>query len=102
MIGWQAFETWKKGFDAWEKETAGLMESLLRNPTLLAPAGKTLTAVMKAKALTDRAAAEWWGAWGLPTKRDQERALHALNELQSRILDLEEELADLKDEKDEA
>lgn len=97
MIGWQVFETWKKGFDAWEKETAGLMETMLRNPTILSPAGKTLTAAMKVKALTDRASAEWWGAWGLPTKRDQERALHVLNELQSRILDLEEELADLKD-----
>jgi len=29
---------------------------------------------------------------GLPTKRDQERALHLLNQLQSRIMDLEEKL----------
>jgi hypothetical protein len=31
---------------------------------------------------------------GLPTKRDQERTLHALNELESKILDLEERLAE--------
>ncbi len=97
MMGRQAFDIWKKGFDAWEKETAALMEGLLRNPALLAPAGKTLTLFMKAKAMSDRAAAEWWGAWGLPTKRDQERSLHTLNELQSRLLDLEAELQDLKD-----
>lgn len=97
MIGFQAFETWKKGFDAWEKETASLMETWLRNPAVLSPAGKTLGALMKAKAFGDRAAAEWWGAWGLPTKRDQERALHTLNELQSRLLDLEAQLEDLKD-----
>ena len=36
----------------------------------------------------------WWGAMGLPTKKDQERALHAINELESRLLDLEERLED--------
>ena len=35
-----------------------------------------------------------WGLMGLPTKRDQERTLHALNQIQSRLLDLEEQLAD--------
>ena len=29
---------------------------------------------------------------GLPTKRDQERTLHLLNQLQSRLMDLEEKL----------
>jgi hypothetical protein len=49
---------------------------------------------MKAKAQTDRFAAGWWGALGLPTKRDQERMMHALNQLQSKVIDLEEKLAD--------
>jgi hypothetical protein len=47
---------------------------------------------MKAKAAGDRAVAAWWGSMGLPTKRDQERTLHALNQIQSRLLDLEERL----------
>jgi hypothetical protein len=50
---------------------------------------------MKVKTATDKAIAGWWGAWGLPTRRDQERTLHALNQLQSRLIDLEEKLADL-------
>ena len=50
--------------------------------------------VMKAKSASDNASAKWWGALGLPTKRDQERTLHALNELESKILDLEERLAE--------
>jgi hypothetical protein len=29
---------------------------------------------------------------GLPTKRDQERVLHLLNQLQSKVMDLEEKL----------
>jgi hypothetical protein len=48
---------------------------------------------MKMKAASDKAMSAWWGALGLPTKRDQERTLHALNQLQSRLMDLEERLA---------
>lgn len=88
------WETYKKSFDAWEKASADLMELWLKSPMLLEPAGTMLTAAMKAKTASDRASELWWGSWGLPTKRDQERTLHALNELESRLLDLEEQLAD--------
>lgn len=93
MLGWDA---WKKGFDAWESATAGLVERWMRSPLVLGPSGAMLTAAMKAKAASDKAAATWWGAMGLPTKRDQERTLHALNQLQSRLMDLEEKLAERK------
>ena len=53
-----------------------------------------LTAVMKTKVATDKATEAWWTAVGLPNRRDQERTLHALNQLQSRLLDLEERLAE--------
>jgi hypothetical protein len=48
---------------------------------------------MKTKAATDKAMAAWWSTIGLPTRRDQERSLHKLNQLESRIADLEEQLA---------
>ena len=44
------------------------------------------------KKAADDAKAQLWGQMGLPTKRDQERSLHLLNQLQSRIMDLEEKL----------
>jgi hypothetical protein len=88
-----AWENWKKGFDVWEKTTASYLETLLKNPLVLEPSGALLTGVMRMKAASDRAIAHYWGALGLPTKRDQERTLHALNELQSKLLDLEERLA---------
>ena len=88
------WETWKKGFDAWERTTASYLDGVLRNPALLQPAGALLTVMMKTKAASDRAAAAWWGSLGLPTKRDQERSLHKLNQLESRLLDLEERLED--------
>ena len=55
--------------------------------------GALLTATMKAKAASDKAVAQWWARLGLPTRRDQERTLHALNQLESRLIDLEEQLA---------
>lgn len=87
------WELWKQGFDAWEKATAQYLEKVLSNPAVLAPAGAMLTAVMKTKVATDRAASAWWAALGLPTRRDQERALHKLDQLETRLYDLEERLA---------
>jgi hypothetical protein len=88
------WELWKKGFEAWEKTTAEYLEVVLKSPAVLGPAGSLLTAAMKTKSASDRAVASLWGALGLPTKRDQERALHKLNTLESRLLDLEERLED--------
>lgn len=94
MTVWQA---WKKGFDTWENSTAKLLESWLQSPLVLAPAGRMLGASMRVKAASDKAVAAWWGGLGLPTKRDQERSLHALNQLQSRVMDLEEKLDTLSE-----
>jgi hypothetical protein len=84
---------WKRGFDIWENATAKMVEEFMKSPLVLGPMGGMLTAAMKAKKATDDAKAQLWGQMGLPTKRDQERSLHLLNQLQSRIMDLEEKLA---------
>jgi len=84
--------TWKKGFEAWESATATYLEKVMENPAVLGPAGALLTAFMRSKAASDRALTSWWAAIGLPTKRDQERTLHKLNQLESRLCDLEERL----------
>ena len=55
--------------------------------------------MMKAKAASDKAAAQTWGTVGVATKRDQERTLHALNQIQSRLIDLEDKIADLEAQK---
>ncbi len=94
-----ACNMYKKWFYTWEKATADFMETCLRSPLVLEPAGAWLTAMMKAKAAGDQAAARNWGAIGVATKRDQERTLHALNQIQSRLLDLEDKLADLEAQK---
>ncbi len=96
FFGW---ELYKKAFDAWENATATYLEEVLKNPLLLAPSGAMLTAAMKMKAESDKASATFWSQLGLPTRRDQERTLHALNQLQSRLLDLEEKLAEQQSSK---
>lgn len=93
MIG---FDEYKKMFNAWEGATAKLFETWLSSPTVLEPAGAWLSMMMKMKGASDKASAQWWSMMGLPTKRDQERSLHALNQIQSRLIDLEEKLADLE------
>ena len=86
------FDAWKKGFDVWENATAQYLEQVMKSPLILGSSGALLSGVMKTKVAVDKAAAQWWGTVGLPTKRDQERTLHVLNQLESRILDLEEKL----------
>lgn len=87
------WDIYKKAFNAWENATATYLEQVLKSPLLLEPAGAWLSAMMKAKTKSDEMAANWWGGLGLPTKRDQERTLHKLNQLESKLLDLEERLA---------
>lgn len=93
MLGWDLF---KKGFDAWENATARYVEQVMKNPLMLGPSGAMMTAAMKAKTASDKAAAQYWGMMGLSTKRDQERTLHALNQIQARLQDIEEKLSERK------
>jgi len=88
------WDVWKRGFTAWERATSSYLERVLANPGVLEPAGAMLTAAMKAKLAADRAIDGWWSMWGLPSKRDQERTLHKLNQLESHLLDLQEQLAE--------
>ena len=90
----QVWDTYKKAFYAWEDATARWTEEVLKSPLVLQPAGIALSAMMRAKADADRRAAQWWSGVGLPTRADQERMLHAINQLHSRVMDLEEQLAE--------
>jgi hypothetical protein len=89
------YDTYKKGFDAWETATAELLDKCLKSPLFLGPIGAILTQAMKAKGAHDKLMSAWWTALGLPTKRDQERALFALHKLESHLIDLEEKVGGL-------
>jgi hypothetical protein len=86
------WDQWKKGFDAWEGATAKLLEEVMKSPLVVGPSGTLMATAMKVKCAADSAKASWWAEMGLSTKRDQERVLHLLNQLQSKVMDLEEKL----------
>jgi len=88
MIVW---DTWKKGFELWEQSTAKFLEACLSSPLVLEPAGACLTAVMKAKKTQDDLVEKLVHGIGLPSRRDQERLLHAINQLTSKVTDLEDQ-----------
>ena len=90
------WDQWKKGFDLWEQKTAEMFESVLKSPAVLQPMGTMLSATMKMKAQLEKQRAQWWGSLGLPTKLEQEKTLHTLNQINSRLIDLEEQLAELQ------
>jgi hypothetical protein len=91
-----AWETYKKWFNAWESSTAQYLEHWLKSPMMLEPAGAMLSAMMRGKANMDKSIAQAWGQVGLPTKRDQERTLHLLNQVSSKLTDLEERLMEME------
>ncbi|MFB6263660.1 MAG: hypothetical protein ABEL76_08575 [Bradymonadaceae bacterium] len=95
------WDLWKEGFDKWESATADYLEEVLESRAVLYPAGKLLEGASKTKAAVDEATRKWWGLWGLPTKADQERALHTINQLEGRLIDLEEEIRQLREEQDD-
>ncbi len=87
-----SWESWKKGFDSWENAAARHIELWLKSPLVLTPTAALLTAGLRARAAAARATTAAVGALGLSTKHDQERTLHAIHRLESRLIDLEEKL----------
>ena len=93
LRGWELF---KESYDAWERAVSPVFETMLRSANLLEPGGSLLGAMTQWRAQQQRMAEAWWSLFGLPTRSDQQRTLHALHELQSRLIDLEERLHDLE------
>lgn len=92
----QTWSTFKQAFEAWEGASSPMFEAWLKSPFVIGPAGSFLSAYSQMRATQQRMMGRWWSSFGLPTRSDQERSLHAMNEMQSRLIDLEEKLADLE------
>ena len=88
-MGWDEF---KKGFDGWENSTAKVLERVLKSPNFIGPSGSALSALMRGRAKAEKAKTTLWSEVGVATRLDQERTLHLLNRLESKILDLEERI----------
>ena len=88
------WSTFKKSFDTWERSAAASFQTALESPDVLGPAGWVLTGLAHLRDGRDRMVAAFWEELGLPTRRQQERTLHLLQQLDSRLLDLEDRLSD--------
>lgn len=86
------WDTYKKQFSAWEGATTKLLEGWLKSPLLLEPTGAVLGGLVKLRSAQTRMQNAWLNGLGLATRRDQERTLHLLHELESRLYDLQERL----------
>ena len=84
-------------FDRWEAWSTEPLESVLGSPRLTGPAGEWLSLMARGSALQQRWVRAWCSAWGVPSQESQERALHTLNEIQSRLYDVEDQLNELRE-----
>jgi len=82
-------------YQVWEQQTADYFEKLLRNDAFLDLTGGMMNSALRSKVAFDQMLSALWKGLLLPNKRDQERTLHLLNELHSRMNDIEERLDDL-------
>lgn len=85
---------WRVWFDAWEPKAAEAWDAALRQSWLVEPVAATLTAIARTKAIGDSVRRRLVRACGLATRDDQDRILFLLQRMESRLLDLEERLAD--------
>ena len=92
-----AWKLWKSGFDRWERTTSEYLDQALRSPALLAPTGSVLKVVMHTKSATAKLVGRGWNALGVTNREEQDVALHRINQLESQLLDLQEELRTLRE-----
>lgn len=90
---------WKGGFDRWESTTAEYFDKALQNPAFLGPTGNLLKVLMHTKSTANRAVSRGWNALGLTSRAEQDKALHRINQLESLVMDLQEEIQDLREDR---
>lgn len=93
------WKIWKSGFDRWESTTAEYLDQALQSPALLGPTGHLLKVVMQSKSVANRAVAHGWNKLGVTSRADQDKAMHRINQLESLVFDLQEEVADLREKR---
>ena len=95
------WKLWKGGFDRWEKATAEYLESTLQKASVLGPSANLLRVVMQAKIESSRIVGKGMRAIGLTSRDQQDLALHRINQLESHVLDLQEELQELREQREQ-
>lgn len=90
----------EQAYTVWEKRTSKLLDGAMRNSQILKASSDFMNQQFKSKIVVDQALLKTWRNLLLPNKKDQEKTLHLLNELHSRIFDLEERIEELNQAKE--
>lgn len=91
------YQFFKDSFNIWEKHTARYWDHVLRNPLFLDLLGKNLELSLTFQNNLQKTLEQSWRAWGIPTRQDQLRTLHTLNELDTQVRQLSRRVDQLLD-----
>ena len=79
----------RQAFKLWERTTNAYVDALVRNPLFLTASGLGLNSALMFKRATDSSMLVFLSLMGLPNRRDQEKTLHLLHQIDGRLDDLE-------------
>ncbi len=91
------FETQKKLFDAWEKNLATSMDRMMRKPEYMSLVSQQLGSTLKLRGMLREPVDATLKSLGLPNQDELQNLYKTVNDLESRMLDLEERLEDSED-----
>lgn len=88
----------KESVDAWDRTMTPVFDTWLKHEGVVDPAGRVLTAASRARGAQQRVLRGLWRELGLPTRSAQERLLAAVQRLETRVVDQQETIAELRAE----
>jgi BMFP domain-containing protein YqiC len=95
-VNFDPFDINRKLFSEWEKKLAEFMDKRMRDPDFMSLVGKGISTSMDAKSAFDARMDEWFKSLNLPTRHDLERVWTTLNNLETRVIDIEDRLEALE------
>lgn len=96
-MNFDPFEINRKMFSEWEKKLAEFMDQRMRDPDFMNLVGKGISTSMDAKSAFDKRMEEWFRTLNLPTRHDLEKVWTTLNNLETRVIDIEDRLSALEE-----
>jgi hypothetical protein len=94
-MAFDPFELNKKLFEQWEKTVGEFLEKRMRDPAFMDVMGKSMALSLDVKRALDARMTDWLKSMSVPTKDDLEGLWRKLNELETRLVDLEHKVDEI-------
>ncbi len=91
------FEMQKKMYEEWEKNLGKYLESTMRQPEFMKLVGRNLEATLDLQGAVKGHLQKALKTLAIPTEAELEGLYRTVNQLETKVLDLEEALEDLRD-----